>query len=84
MTKARADELLAHRNDKDFKMMFGFIQSQALRDAKYVKGNSKGDTATLEYTGKDGDKNDVTSDISMVREGGAWKMAKESSTTHTH
>ena len=43
-----------------------------------------GDTATLEYSGKDGDKNDVTSDISMVREGGAWKLAKESSTTHTH
>jgi hypothetical protein len=84
MTKARADELLAHRNDKDFKMMFGFIQSQALREPKYVKGNSKGDTATLEYTGKDDDKNDVTSDISMVREGGAWKLAKESSTTHTH
>ena len=84
MTKARADELLAHRNDKDFKMMFGFIQGQALREPKYVKGNSKGDTATLEYTGKDGDKNDVTSDVSMVREGGAWKLAKESSTTHTH
>jgi hypothetical protein len=84
MTKARADELLAHRNDKDFKMMFGFIQGQALREPRYVKGNSKGDTATLEYSGKDGDKNDVTSDISMVREGGAWKLAKESSTTHTH
>ena len=84
MTKTRADELLAHRNDKDFKMMFGFIQDQALREPKYVKGNSKGDTATLEYTGKDGDKNDVTSDVSMVREGGAWKLAKESSTTHTH
>ena len=84
MTKARADELLAHRNDKDFKMMFGFIQDQALREPKYVKGNSKGDTATLEYTGKDGDKNDVTSDISMLREAGAWKLAKESSTTHTH
>lgn len=84
MVKARADELLAHRNDKDFKMMFGFIQGQALREPKYVKGNSKGDTATLEYTGKDGDKNDVTSDVSMVREGGAWKLAKESSTTHSH
>jgi hypothetical protein len=82
MTKARSDELLAHRNDADFKMMFGFIQGQALRSPKYIKGNSKDDNATLEYNGKDGDNNDVTSTVSMVREGGAWKMEKESSSTH--
>lgn len=84
MSKERAAELLAHRNDKDFKMMFGFIQGQALRDAKYVKGNAKGDGATLEYTGKDGDGNATTSTVTMVREAGAWKIAKESSTTHAH
>jgi len=81
MTKARADELLAHRNDKDFKMMFGFIQGQALREPKYVKGNGKGDHATLEYAGKDADGNAVTSTVSMLREGGAWKMEKEASKT---
>jgi hypothetical protein len=84
MAKERSGELLAHRNDKDFKMMFGFIQSQALRDAKYVKGNAKGDHATLEYEGKDGEDNTVTSAVSMMREGGAWKLEKESSTTHSH
>jgi hypothetical protein len=84
MTKTRADELLAHRDDKDFKMMFGFIQGQALRDPKYVKGNAKGDRATLEYTGKDADGNAVASTVSMLREGGAWKIEKESSKTTLH
>lgn len=78
MTKARAGQLLAHRNDPDFKMMFEFIQGQALREPKYVKGNSKGDRATLEYRGKDGDGNEVKSTVSMLREGGAWKLEKES------
>ena len=81
MTKVRADELLAHRDDADFKVMFGFIQGQALREPKYVKGNTRGDRATLEYTGKDGDGNAVTSTVSMVREGDAWKVEKESSKT---
>ena len=82
MTKARAEQLLSHRNDPDFKMMFEFIQGQALREPKYVKGNSKGDRATLESRGKDGDGNEVTSTVSMLREGGAWKLEKES-TSHS-
>lgn len=81
MSKARAEELLAHRNDADFKTMFGFIQSQALREPKYVNGHVKGDLATLEYTGKDGDGNAVKTTVSMKREAGAWKIEKESSSS---
>ena len=84
MTKTRSDELLAHRSDPQFTMMFAFIQGQALRDAKYVKGHAKGDSATLEYTGKDGDGNAMTSSVTMLREGGAWKVEKESSTTRSN
>lgn len=84
MTKARADELLAHRSDPQFMLMFAFIQGQALHDARYVKGHSKGDNATLEYAGKDSDGNAMTSTVSMLREGGAWKIEKESSTTHAN
>jgi hypothetical protein len=84
MTKARADELKAHRSDPQFTMMFAFIQGQALRDPKYVKGHGKGDNATLEYTGKDGDGNAMTSTVTMLREGGAWKVQKESSSTRTN
>lgn len=78
MVKQRADQLLAGRNDPQFKKMFAFIQGMTLKNPKYVKGNSKGDSATLEYSGVDSDGGPVTSIVSMQREGGAWKLAKES------
>ncbi|MGH8173426.1 MAG: hypothetical protein ACREPX_09770 [Rhodanobacteraceae bacterium] len=82
MTKERGDEILAHRKDPDFKMMFAFIQGSALKNPKFVKGFAKGDTATLEFTGKDGDGNNTTSVATMVKEGGTWRMSQESTTTH--
>jgi len=82
MTHERSAELLAHRNDADFKMMFAFIQQSALKDPKFVKGFSKGDTATLELSGKDGDGNAATSTATMQKEGGTWRLAKESMTSH--
>ena len=82
MTKERSAELLSHRNDPDFKMMFEFVQQSALRNPKYSKGFVKGETATLEFTGKDGDGNSTTSTTTMLREGGAWRLAKESTSTH--
>lgn len=78
MVKQRSDQLLAGRNDPQFKKMFAFIQGMTLKNPKYVKGNSKGDSATLEYSGVDSDGGPVTSIVSMQREGGAWKLAKES------
>lgn len=83
MTAERSREIVAHRNDPDFKMMFAFIQESALRDPKVVKGYSKGDTATLELSGKDGDGNKATSVATMQKEGGSWRVAKESMTSHS-
>jgi len=82
MTKDRGAEIAAHRNDPDFKMMFAFIQQSAMRDPKIVKGFSKGDSATLELSGKDGDGNNATSTATMQKEGGTWRLAKESMTSH--
>jgi hypothetical protein len=82
MTKERSSELLSHRNDPDFKMMFAFVQQSALKNPKYSKGFVKGDTATLEWNGKDGDGNTTTSTATMLKEGGAWRLAKESTSTH--
>ncbi len=81
MTKARGEQLLSHRSDPQFKMMFGFIQSQAMHDPKYVKGNVKGDRATLEYTGRNAEGHAVKSTVSMQHEGGVWKLDKESMST---
>jgi hypothetical protein len=82
MTKERSAELLAHRNDPDFKMMFAFIQGNAMRDPKIAKAYGKGDTATLELSGKDGDGNSATSVATMQKQDGAWRLAKESMTSH--
>jgi hypothetical protein len=82
MTKERSAELLSHRNDPDFKMMFEFVQQSALKNPKFTKGYTKGDSATLELTGKDGDGNATTSTATMLKEGGTWRLAKESTSTH--
>ena len=83
MTHERSAEILAHRNDADFKMMFAFIQQSAMRDPKVTKAFSKGDTATLELSGKDGDGNAASSTATMQKEGGTWRLAKESMTSHS-
>jgi hypothetical protein len=83
MTHDRSAELLAHRSDPDFKMMFAFIQGSALQNPKYVKGFSKGDAATIELSGKDGDGNATTSTATMQKEGGSWRLAKEATSSHT-
>jgi ketosteroid isomerase-like protein len=82
MTHERSAEVLAHRNDPDFKVMFGFIQQSAMRDPKVTKGFSHGDTATLELSGKDGDGNAATSTATMQKEAGSWRLAKESMSSH--
>jgi len=82
MTKERGAELLAHRNDADFKMMFAFIQGSAMKNPKITKAYGKADSATLELSGKDGDGNSATSVATMQKEGGSWRLAKESMTSH--
>ena len=83
MTKARADEILAHRNDAHFKEMFAFIQEQALHEPKYVDGHAAADSATLTFAGKDSGGKTTTSTVTMARENGAWKVSKESTSTQS-
>jgi hypothetical protein len=84
MTKSRSDEILSHRNDPQFKAMFGFIRQSALRNPKIGKGFVNGDKATLEVSGKDGDGNATDGTATLLKEGGAWRLAEESMTTHSH
>ncbi len=70
-------ERAAQMNTPDFKEMFPMLQAMEPKDIKVTGGAVDGDTATLTATGKtDGDK--AAGTISMVREGGKWKVAKES------
>lgn len=84
MTPARAQELASMRDSTQFKMMFGLIQSRALREPKFVTSHDDGSDATLEYSGKDASGNAVSSKVAMKLEGGAWKIDKVSDSTHLH
>src|ERR1051326_8739677 len=52
-------------------------QAMQAKNIKVTGGAVDGDTATLLATGKDGDAT-TNGTITMVRESGAWKVAKES------
>ncbi len=76
LRRALAAERAKDLDDPDFKKMFPMIQAMQAKNIKVTGGAADGDTATLLATGKDGD---ATSNgtITMVREGGAWKVSKE-------
>jgi len=61
----------------EFKEMLPMIQAMQPKNVKITGGSVDGDTATLLATAKDG-KETSTGTITMVREGGAWKVEKES------
>ena len=56
--------------------MFPLIQAMQPKNVKITGGAQDGNTATLLATAKNG-KETSTGTITMVREGGAWKVEKE-------
>jgi hypothetical protein len=77
LKKAVASEHAKDFDDPDFAKMFPLVQAMQAKNIKVTGGAVDGDKATLIVTGKDGD---ATSNgtVEMVREGGAWKVSKES------
>lgn len=71
----------AKQTPKDqVKKMLPLIQEMVPKDIKYVSGGIDGDKATLNLTGTDhGSKS--TGTVDMVKEGGVWKVEKESWST---
>jgi hypothetical protein len=61
----------------EFKEMLPMIQAMQPKNVKITGGSVDGDSATLLATAKDG-KETSTGTITLVREGGAWKVEKES------
>jgi hypothetical protein len=70
---ARAKEA---SSDPDFKKMFPLIQAMQPKGIKVIGGAIDGNNATLLATGKD-DNQVSNGTITMVKEGGAWKVEKE-------
>lgn len=78
--KALRDTISSDRaksmDDPDFKKMFPLIQSMEPKNVKYVNGSTDGDKATLNVTAKDG-KESSTGTVTMVKQGGKWKVDNE-------
>ena len=77
LRKALAAERGKDLDDPDFKKMFPLIQAMQAKNIKVTGGAVDGNNATLLATGKQGDAT-ANGTITMVREGGTWKVAKES------
>ncbi len=73
VAEARAKDASA---DPDFKKMFPLIQAMQPKGVKVTGGAIDGNNATLLATGKD-DNQVSNGTITMVKEKGAWKVAKE-------
>jgi hypothetical protein len=63
-------------SDPDFKKMFPLLKVMQPTSIKVSGGSIDGETATLLATGKDGD-NVSHGTITMAREKGSWKVARE-------
>jgi hypothetical protein len=71
-----ADRAKEASSDPDFKKMFPLIQAMQAKNIKVTSGAVDGNNATLLATGKDGD--DVSNGkITMAKENGQWKVARE-------
>jgi len=69
-------------DDPDFKKLFPLMQMMEPKNIKVTGGAVDGDSATLTATGTS-DGAPAAGTITMVREGGKWKVSKESwSSTH--
>jgi len=79
MTAGNAAKFLSARNEAYFPRILASIQGSALVSPSYVKGNARGDWATLSYTGKDGKGRTATHVVTLHREAGAWKVGRDSS-----
>jgi hypothetical protein len=76
LRKAVSADRVSSMDDPDFKKMFPMIQAMEPKNVKFVNGTIDGDKATLNVSAKGG-KEQSTGTISMVREGGKWKVSKE-------
>jgi hypothetical protein len=68
-------DMAKQTEDPDFKKMLGVIQAMQPKKVKIKSGSVDGDTATLLVDSLD-EKN-TSGTVTLQREGGQWKLAKE-------
>ena len=78
--KSVTADMVKQTNDPDFKKMLGLIQAMQPKHVKVVRGAVDGDTATLLVD--DLDEKNSKGTITLIREGGQWKMQREDWKNH--
>jgi hypothetical protein len=73
--KSVVKDMAKQTEDPDFKKMLGVIQAMQPKKVKIKSGSVDGDTATLLVDSLD-EKN-TSGTVTLQREGGQWKLAKE-------
>ena len=81
MAKANRDQAQATPADERAKMFEVVKMMNKLTDVKILKEVPAGDGATLTVEGIDMDKKKSTGTVSLIKEGGDWKIGKESWST---
>jgi hypothetical protein len=76
LRRALTAERAKETESPEFKELFPMVQAMQPKNVKVTGGAIDGDVATLLAEAKDGDEVS-TGTITMQREGGAWKVAKE-------
>lgn len=76
LKKSVSKERQADFSDPDFKKMFPVIQAMQPAEVKIIAGSIDGDTATLIVEGK-AEHETSSGRITLLREDGGWKVAKE-------
>ena len=70
--------MLEAQPKKDHPVWLGRLkETSAMKDLKITKETISGDKCTLEGTGTSARGNPVRGKVSMVKEGGAWKLDEE-------
>jgi hypothetical protein len=78
MAKKNVDQVKATPEEQR-KQMFGMIKEMgALTGVKILKEAKNGDGATLSVEALGPDKKKTTGTIDIIKEGGSWKLGKES------
>lgn len=77
LKKVMSAQRVKEMADPKFKEMIDMIAEMAPTDVKILGGTQTGDTATLNATGKQGPET-MKGEITLLKEGGAWKVDKES------
>jgi len=77
LSSVSAERAKQMNDDPDFKKLFPLMQMMEPKNIKVTGGAVDGDTATLTATGTS-DGNPAAGTVTMVREGGKWKVSKES------